>query len=146
MGDGWYLQKLKEHFKDSPEVHYAGIRGGEELACLTRTRITSCSRARRIHSETSSSKRSRAEPRNRHGQRRAAGYRTRQDCGFVLPFHDKRRMARTVRGLRGTSARRKSGYAQMRESAYRRSQDFTLEISRIRAMEIFNSLGIGEKK
>ncbi len=34
VGYGWYLNELKEFFKDSEEVHFAGEQGGETLAGL----------------------------------------------------------------------------------------------------------------
>ena len=34
VGDGWYLEELKKDFASAPEVHFAGVQGGETLAGL----------------------------------------------------------------------------------------------------------------
>ena len=147
VGDGWYLQKLKEHFKDSPEVHYAGIRGGEELAGLyadadyfvfpSATDTFGNVVAEALASGTPAIVTDRGGP-----QDIVRG----KGCGFVLPFHDKDAWLRQFADCVELQHGGKPGYVQMRENAYKRSQDFTLEISASAQWEFFNSLGIGDKK
>ncbi|MFA6622475.1 MAG: glycosyltransferase [Fibrobacteraceae bacterium] len=147
VGDGWYLQKLKEHFKDSPEVHYAGIRGGKELAGLyadadffvfpSATDTFGNVVVEALASGTPAIVTDKGGP-----QDIIRG----KDCGFVLPFHDKKAWLEQFVECTELQHSGKSDYEQMRKDAYKRSQDFTLEISASAQWNFFNSLGIGDKK
>lgn len=127
VGDGWYLQELKENFKDAGEVLFAGVQGGEMLAGLyadadfllfpSTTDTFGNVVVEALASGTPALVTDRGGPQDIVAE---AG------CGFVLPGDDAKAWIQKLEEcveILGDAER----YGEMRRSAYARSKEYTLE-------------------
>jgi len=129
VGDGWYLQEMKEHFKNTPEVHFAGVQGGAALAGLyadadyflfpSNTDTFGNVVVEAIASGTPAIVSDKGGPQDIvYGK----------NCGFILPADSKAswlsQMEACIR-VRENDAE----YQGLRKNAYNRSKDYTLEKS-----------------
>lgn len=127
VGDGWYLQELKESFKDAEEVLFAGVQGGETLAGLyadadfllfpSVTDTFGNVVVEALASGTPALVADRGGPQDIVAE---------GNCGFVLPGKDAKAWIQKLDEcveLHNDAKR----YAEIRQRAFARSKDFTLE-------------------
>ena len=127
VGDGWYLEELKKDFAGAPEVHFAGVQGGEILAGLyadadfllfpSTTDTFGNVVVEALASGTPAIVSDKGGP-----QDIVFG----KDCGYILPSDDATAWMNQLDECIQLR-RNESSYLPMRENAYKRSKDFTLE-------------------
>lgn len=127
VGDGWYLDELKKDFESAPEVHFAGVQGGEVLAGLyadadfllfpSTTDTFGNVVVESLASGTPAIVSDKGGP-----QDIIFG----KDCGYVLPSESPKlweeQLAKCIEVKKDSAA-----YEKLRENAYKRSKDYTLK-------------------
>lgn len=127
VGDGWYLDELKKDFASAPEVHFAGVQGGETLAGLyadadfllfpSTTDTFGNVVVEALASGTPAIVSDKGGPQDIVFEK---------GCGYILPGDDPHAW---MQKLEECVALKKdeTAYQKSRENAYERSKDFTLE-------------------
>jgi len=128
VGGGWYLDALRANFKDCPDVSFAGVQGGETLSALfadadffifpSGTDTFGNVVVESIASGTPVIVTDRGGPQDiidGHG------------CGWILPFGDIDAWLRQLDACCALIQEQPGEYQAMRDRAYSRSQEYTLE-------------------
>lgn len=128
VGGGWYLDILRERFKDCPDVVFTGVQGGETLASLyadadffifpSATDTFGNVVVESIASGTPVLVTDRGGPQDiidDHG------------CGWILPFDQAQAWIDRMQECCALALERPTEYQALRDRAYQRSQSFTLE-------------------
>ena len=127
VGDGWYLGELKTDFENAPEVHFAGVQGGKTLAGLyadadfllfpSTTDTFGNVVVEALASGTPAIVSDKGGPQDIVFEK---------GCGYILPSDSPeawlRQLEKCVELKRDENA-----YQKLRENAYARSKDYTLE-------------------
>lgn len=143
VGGGWYLEELQQKFSDCPEVHFAGVQGGENLAGLyadadffifpSGTDTFGNVVVEAIASGTPAIVTDRGGP-----QDIIFG----KNCGFILPFGETDVWFSHLEKCVQMRLECPEEYEMLRKNAYTRSQDFTLEHAVKEQWEYFQDLCI----
>jgi len=143
VGSGWYLEELKQNFADCPEVHFAGVQGGENLAGLyadadffifpSGTDTFGNVVVESIASGTPAIVTDRGGP-----QDIIFG----KNCGFILPFGETDVWFSHLEKCVQMRLESSEEYEMLRKNAYARSQDFTLKHAVKEQWEYFQDLCI----
>ncbi len=127
VGEGWYLDELKREFSDAPEVHFAGVQGGETLAGLyadadfllfpSTTDTFGNVVVESLASGTPAIVSDKGGPQDIVFEK---------GCGYILQSDNSKAWLRQIEEC--VKIRKdESAYAKLRENAYERSKDYTLE-------------------
>ena len=141
VGDGWYLEELRGHFKDCPEVHFAGNQAGDTLAGLyadadffifpSGTDTFGNVVVEAFASGTTAIVTDRGGP-----QDIVRG----KGCGFILPYEETERWLVQLEDCIRMKTERTAEYESLRTHAFSRSKDYTLERAAKGQWEFFTSL------
>lgn len=127
VGDGWYLDELKESFREAPEVHFAGVQGGKILAGLyadadfllfpSTTDTFGNVVVEALASGTPAIVSDKGGPQDIVFEK---------NCGYILPSDNPEAWTRQLEKC--VDLRKdENAYRELRKNAYRRSKDYTLE-------------------
>ncbi len=127
VGDGWYLDELKEEFANAPEVHFAGVQGGKTLAGLyadadfllfpSTTDTFGNVVVEALASGTPAIVSDKGGPQDIVFEK---------NCGYILPSDSPEAWMRQLEKCAELKLD-ETAYRKLRESAYSRSKDYTLE-------------------
>ncbi len=140
-GDGWYLETLRKNFADCPEVHCVGVQQGEDLAGLyadadffifpSGTDTFGNVVVEALASGTPAIVADRGGPQD---------IIRNKNCGYILPFHDMDTWLQQLDSCVRLVRENPEAYQAMRENAFTRSLDFTLERSASAQWEFFQKI------
>lgn len=144
VGDGWYLQTLRDNFADCADVSFSGVQGGEVLAGLyadadffifpSGTDTFGNVVVESLASGTPVLVTDRGGPQDIVSE---------LECGWVLPYNDIGAWQKQLQECCDLKQQKPDDYNAMRQRAYQRSQVYTLENAVKAQWEFFRKV-VGE--
>ncbi|MDR1759137.1 MAG: glycosyltransferase [Fibrobacter sp.] len=127
-GDGWYLEELKQHFADCPEVSFSGNQGGETLSGIyadadffifpSGTDTFGNVVVEAIASGTPAIVTDRGGPQDIIFE---------QNCGYILPFENERAWVEQLNACTELCMHQPEEYLKMRKNALERSKYYSID-------------------